>query len=267
MIKVECSLDSPDSDNKTVQNIVKWLSPNVEYVKRDYYWGPEAFNLQNSELFTNLSLLDQTLVLMYISNGLLEEAYFIEKAGIAFAAKMILLSETTQEREMYSKFAAQESNHLSMVAPFMRDTRYKESEFLKLLTDIIETGSKDELTYVIQVLLEGYGLSHYYQLRKSCIEPTLSHVFGLILEDEGLHYRSGVSLLDKSVLGKPFVRACVSDFLTHIEKGPTHVMRSVLEVTGDIHIRTYNKFLEDIRAYEQIEQAKTVFKRLLVSRD
>ena len=46
------------------------------------------------------------MILQLCNLEILEEAYFIEKAGVGYMGKMILLAETTEERMLYGLFAA-----------------------------------------------------------------------------------------------------------------------------------------------------------------
>lgn len=262
MIDVKCNLDSKDSTgNALINGIVNKLSSSSLCVKRHYYW---AFNLQNSRLFNELSINKQEQVLSLVSDSLLREAYFIEKAGMAFAAKMVLLSETTEERELYSHFGHQEANHLSMLRPFLKNTEYGPTPFLEMLTRFIETGDKQPLTYVIQVLLEGYGLNHYSQLSKSCLEPTLSETFNTILKDESKHYTTGVELFDPKTMTqnqRHWIDMAVYEFETHIKKGPTHAVNAMIEVANLDACEIIQLYI-DIQADKQVEYAMNVFNRL-----
>ncbi len=265
-MKISCNLGSPDlpKDHK-IYRVLETVSPMMKGSNLKYYWGPECFGLINTPLYTNMSPNDQEKILNMISQSLLEEAYFIEKAGIAFAAKMCLLSETTQEREMYAHFAHQEANHLSMIREFLESDIYETSELLEMFADLIQNGDKQCLTYVIQVLFEGFGLSHYKQLAQNCVDPTLSLAFDLILRDEAQHYRSGMALFDKSGLTEDQTK-WISDaevlFETHIQKGPVHVINALLQVYGKLHLNDYNQLLKDLRVPEQITMGLTVFNRL-----
>ncbi len=255
---VKCNLDSPSLpvDHK-IHRILKLLSPEISYVVRPYYWGPETFLLDRSELYRNLSETDQKQVLRLISHSLLEEAYFVEKAGIAFALKMATLSETLEEREMYSHFAHEEANHLSMIEKFFIDKpNHSGNKFLSLLTDLIESGDKESLTYFIQIVLEGFGLHHYKNLKVGCLEPSLIVVVDLILKDEALHYRSGLALFDPNSLTeaqKQWIGIATQRMQDYFALGPIRVINSVLKVAGTVHKTQYDQLLLDIKAKDQVE--------------
>lgn len=265
---VKCLLDSPHlPKDHTVHKILRLLSPNVSYVTNTTYWGPGAFFLDKSELYQNLSLVDQDLVLRNITKSLLEEAYFIEKAGIAFAAKMVILSETLEEREMYSHFCHEEANHLTMIEKFLIDRPNPRGNlFLPLLTDLIESGDKQCLTYFIQIVLEGLGLHHYQGLKVGCLEPTLVNVLDLILKDEALHYRSGLALYDPNSLTykqRVWIGSATSRFRDYVTMGPIRTINSILKVTGKIHIKQYNQLLLDIKAKEQTQAGLDLLESLI----
>ncbi|WP_198920773.1 hypothetical protein, partial [Anaplasma marginale] len=87
--------------------------------KNTSYWDAGYFNLENATLFKNATKKQQKDILKLASGGLLEEAYFIEKAGMGYMAKMVMLSETTEERMLYSLFCADETTHLAKIMPFL----------------------------------------------------------------------------------------------------------------------------------------------------
>ncbi len=270
MVEVLCKLNSSSlhKDHK-VHRILKLLSPEINYTVKPSYWGPECFLLDKSELYQNLIETDKNQVLRLISHSLLEEAYFVEKAGIAFALKMAVLSETLEEREMYSHFAHQEANHLSMIEKFFLDKpSICESQFLNLLRDLIESGDKQCLTYFIQIVLEGFGLHHYQNLKVGCQEPTLTHVIDLILKDEALHYRSGLALFEPNSLSdeqKEWIKAATLEIKDYFTLGPIRTINAILKVTGTIHQNQYNQLLLDIKAKEQTQSGLDLLDSLIKS--
>lgn len=270
MIYPKCKLNSPDlpKDHK-VYKILETLREPVKATKQIYYWGPNSFNLDKSRLFNELSTPNQIRVLALVSDALLEEAYYIEKAGIAFAAKMVLLSETTQEREMYSAFGAQESNHLNMLRPFINDhlnlVKYEESPFLRLLAQMIESGDKQCLTFVIQIMLEGLGLTHYKQLSLACLEPTLTVVLDSILIDEAQHYRAGTALFDHKALSYEqnlWIGEYTTKFIEHVYKGPLCVTNAITTVYGPMTDIELIELEYDICAFDQITSTLNTLTKL-----
>ena len=76
---------------------------------------------QRARLYADLNEEQQRALLTSASASLLHEAYFIEKLGLAFGAKMVLLSSTTEERMLYALFCADEARHLAAVSEHIDD--------------------------------------------------------------------------------------------------------------------------------------------------
>lgn len=161
------------------------------------FWGPERFKLQNSSLFVSLGQETQTMILEHLSALNLSLSYFIEKSALQFAAKMILLSEFTEEKMFYAKLAAEETSHLHEFKKYLwfePDLTTYDHPMLAPMAEAIQFGTRDALTFVIQVLLEGFGIAHYSGLRDTCLNESLKTTFQDILKDESLHHGAGLVL-------------------------------------------------------------------------
>jgi len=98
-------------------------------------WDAAHFGLDRSALFRDVDAETQQGILERCGRGLLEEAFFIERAGLVYCAKMILLAETTDERMLYALFAGDEAVHLDRVARFLPDPP---TELTAALHDILK---------------------------------------------------------------------------------------------------------------------------------
>ncbi len=214
------------------------------------YWDADYFNLENATLFKNATISQQKEILRLTSRGILEEAYFIEKAGIGYMAKMVLLSETTEERMLYSLFCADETSHLAKIMPFLEGISVDTNDpFLQLLGNIVESEDKSVILFVLQVVLEGWGLSHYRSLAKECCHPDLSIVFRSFLEDESRHHATGVILFQQQSLSLSSQRKILeilTSFLEMIRVGPQRVVNAVEMVLGDLSRSQKIKLLEEL---------------------
>ena len=81
----------------------------------DQQWKAEFFGLDQVTAFTTAAPATQRAVVTGCSRAILEEAYFIEKAGVGFAAKMTLLAQDMDERNLYALFAGEEAAHPAAV--------------------------------------------------------------------------------------------------------------------------------------------------------
>src|SRR5690349_6716722 len=82
-------------------------------------WPAAAFHLDQVSVFREASAAERQATLEACGRNLLAESYYIEKCGMYFAAKMSLLSESTQERMLYSLFAADEAVHFNWITQFI----------------------------------------------------------------------------------------------------------------------------------------------------
>jgi hypothetical protein len=203
------------------------------------YWGSSHFSLQNVKIYQDATGEEQREILQLCNNGLIEEAYFIEKAGVGYMSKMLTLAETTEERMLYALFSADEVTHLAQISRFLPhgDLVGTDDVFLRFLADVVETPNKAVLLFVLQVVLEGWGLSHYRSLAKDCLNPALASMFQGFLQEESRHHGTGVTLFDRIPLTKSSEQVIVETlalFLQMVQVGPVSVVTAIEKVKGDL---------------------------------
>ncbi len=203
------------------------------------YWNSSYFGLDRVKIFQESTAEEQQQILHQCSNTLLQEAYFVEKAGVGYMAKMVMLAETTEERMLYALFAADEATHLAQIRPFLgsRDPVATGDRFLGLLAEIVEMQDKSVLVFMIQVVLEGWGLSHYRSLAKDCCDRELAQMFQGFLDAEARHHSTGVTLCDRQSLTPQSQSAIVETltlFLQMVQAGPQRVVQAIAQVKGDL---------------------------------
>ena len=216
------------------------------------YWDATHFGLQNVKVFQDSPEEEQGEILRIANHGILEEAYFIEKAGVGYMAKMVLLAETTEERMLYALFSADEATHLAQIGRFLPDRQMggTNNAFLRFLTDLVETQDKTVLLFTIQVVLEGWGLSHYRSLAKDCRNPQLSNMFEGFLQDEARHHGTGFTLFNQMPVSKASRAAIVEAltlFLQMVQVGPQSVVTAIERVKG--HLSRQQK----VRIFEELD--------------
>lgn len=151
----------------------------------------EPFGLDRVAQFRGADAAVQRRVAERIARATLEEIWYIEKLGVTFTARMALLGRTTEERVLYAIFAADEARHLVSFSPWVPNPGPPNS-FVLRLARLIEEADRVTLACVIQVVMEGWGLSWYRRLRDACIDPGLAAVFEEVLADEAHHFAAGV---------------------------------------------------------------------------
>lgn len=201
-------------------------------------WAPETFELPKCRAWREMASAARERVLRACNRQVLREAWLIEKAGMTYAAKMILLSESLEEQQLYCAIASEEAAHFAALEPWVEAFEARQGEldaFHKFLARMIEGGQRRPLILLIQVLLEGWGLYHYRELAERSSDPALRDVLQEILEDEGRHHGSGLVLLRdqgsfESAEVKDFESAFTSAFLEFslmVRLGPQGVASAI----------------------------------------
>lgn len=205
-IQIETRLDAPDLREghdlyAVLQSALKSRTADqpLNTNTLETYWPAAHFGLDRVAVFRDASREAQARILAGCSRDLLAESYFIEKSGMYFAARMSLVAESAQERMLYSLFAADEAVHFSWITRYAARESvagYLDNAFIRLLDEILQSADKPALTCIVQVVLEGWGISHYHALLRDCLDADLRAVFEKIIKDEARHHASGVILFN-----------------------------------------------------------------------
>lgn len=229
-------------------------------------WSASYFGLDRAGAYRALSPRRRDEALRRLAAGLLSESAHIERVGLAFAAKMILLSRSEEERRLYALFAADESRHLAEISRFLpqRPESARENPFLVLLGNIVEEGGKPGLTRLIQVVLEGWGLTHYGSLARSCRDEALRRTLRRVLKDEALHHGAGVVLSKQEGLS-PAERRAVRGWLLRLcalaQAGP----RTVVDALGPLSRRRREEAFADLSCETHAAERLALLRGLIAS--
>ncbi len=207
----------------------------------DRYWDAHFFGLDRVKIFQESSAAERAAILHIANFSAIAESYWIEKAGMGYMAKMVLLAETTEERMLYSLFAADEATHFAQIKQSWATADLENltcnDPFLNFLADLVETADKQVILFVIQVVLEGWGLYHYRSLANNCQEPAIGRMFQQFLQDESRHHGSGVLLFDRINLNKDShhtIIEALARFLGMVQIGPQSILQAIDRVKGDL---------------------------------
>ena len=256
--------------NRVLDSILKRGNKNYEKAFQAdsavVYWNAESLGISRVNAYQDAPLAVQTRILEDCTFALLREAFAIERAGMAFAAKMVLLADDLQSRLLYSQFAAQEAAHYQAIAAYIPNEPedLASDPFLSVLKDAIEIGGRMSLTLIIQVFLEGWGLLHYKKLQKDCLDPGLAEEFRLILQDEAHHHGSGVALLDLkewSDEDRDFTLTTLKKLLTMVASGPwtiASILQTHLAPTASPTI-----FFKELRHHQETSIKLQQLRRIL----
>lgn len=217
------------------------------------HWRPSFFELEKSSIYKQLNEPAQDAVLKRCSLNVLHEAFFIEESGMAYASKMALMAETREERMLYNLFAADEATHFHWVQSAMG--HYAEdvvpNQFHRLLEGIIREGHRESLVFIIQVILEGWGLSHYRSLHRHCQQLEFRDILERILRDEARHHGSGVVLCRERGLpdvARQQVVETMRAFLDMVRAGPQGVLEAISQECGGLSKADRLKTLKELGA-------------------
>ncbi|MDH3219642.1 MAG: ferritin-like domain-containing protein [Gammaproteobacteria bacterium] len=218
------------------------IDGNAAAAKTDMLWPVEWWGLERCELFARLGKNERHEALTACNRGILNEAYFIEKSGLAYCAKMMLLADSTDSAQLFAHIAADEATHLAWIEPYIaeQDKTSPQGQFLSFLSGLIEEHRPELLIYLVQVILEGWGLDHYKRLMKNCQDPALTRVLRRILKDEALHHHSGTLLHDASKFSardRGTVADAMKFYAELVRVGPQAAIAALDQVAGGLSRR------------------------------
>jgi|GEM_PF-2856225 len=238
--------------------------------KESYYWNAERFGLQYSTLYKSLSEQDQRKILELLSHWNLSLSYYIETSGGLYSAKMLELSENKNERAFYSIFAHDELVHQQLFTPFMQGPVENNIDFHPLLRPLgqaILGQSKAVLIYIVQVLLEGFGLAHYQALKEDCRSETLKNTFGKILADEARHHGAGLVMRDQQILtseDKQELTTLASQFIRALQDADW-IRKAMTQVLGPLSSDQNHLIEKEINRPQVLEARRQKLAHLIKS--
>lgn len=217
-------------------------------------WNDDLLKLDRASLFRALPPEARESVRRACSLGLLKEAQMIEVAGMVFTAKMALLARTLEERELYSLFAADEARHFRSVSRWAGTAKEEDvsgNPFLDLLAKLIRFEERPVLVFLIQVVLEGWGIHHYGRLARAARDAELGRAFQEILRDEAQHHGSGLLLFHESDLSEEAfarLRDNMREFLRLVRLGPGAVLARLAAHGAKLDADSIRLFLTETEA-------------------
>jgi rubrerythrin len=215
-------------------------------------WDENFFHLKESETFKSLSAAQRNKILVTLSQKILQEAYFIESAGMAYAAKMNIAAKTKEEREFFCFVGEEEAKHLRLVESLANFNTSLENipSFAMLIGEIIQEASKPSHLLLIQILLEGWGLNYYKALQKNAKDENVAAAFKAILKDEIRHHSAGVILFSAHKNSVGLKADEVTEFMGYLERiafmvkiGPYNACEETFREKGNASKEDLRKFL------------------------
>lgn len=200
----------------------------------------------------------QENVLKKITQLNLSLSRYIETSGHNYGAKMILSAESLEEKSIYALFAAEEAIHLKEFENFMNFTPDPKEHWHPMLNPLaaaIKEGEKNTCLYIIQVLLEGFGMAHYGGLRQDCLYTPLQVAYDRILKDEARHHGTGIILSKQNTLSKieqEQTYEYTREFILSLQSA-SWVLKCIEEQRGELSSTEKSKYQEDTNQKQVLE--------------
>ncbi len=242
--------------------------PNLDLLDYATLWSEHWWGLDSCPVFAKFSVEKRNEVLARCNQSLLTEAYFIEKSGLAYSAKMVLTAISTDEAQLFALIGADEAKHLAWIEPYLSADakQLPRGHFLSFLSNLIEDYPPKLLVYLVQIILEGWGLDHYNRLAKNCAHSELSKIFAAILKDEALHHRSGSVLFDNAQLSRRDY-SLIEDALQHyslmVRVGPQGALSIVDGVAGGLSDSELHAVLVALRHQDETQRKLLLLRQLM----
>ena len=237
------------------------------HTEPNYYWDLTFWGLDRVRLFQEATPEEQHRIWAIANQDLLEEIYWVEQGGVGYMAKMSLLAETTEERLLYGLFAADEATHLTQIQGFLVSPPvFQGDHFLAFMGELIESSDKALLMTLVQVVLEGWGLSHYRYLAQNCLSPDLKVTLQGFLAAESRHHAAGVLGLQQWPYRPDSldqIYEALSHFLQMVQLGPQRLLRAIAQGKGDLSRPEKIQILEELQTEVHSQKRLDILRNLM----
>ncbi|WP_313920535.1 ferritin-like domain-containing protein [Tahibacter sp.] len=199
-------------------------------------WPAAQFGLDAVPVYVRADESVQRAVLDRCAQGLLRESWLIERGGMEFCARMVLASDDAAQRALYSHIGADEAAHYAWLQPWLPPLTPSDP-FNDFVDDCVRTAGPQSLAYLMQVVLEGFGIVHYAGLASACLDAALADTLRRMAEDEALHHAAGLAVFDYRRLGtaeRAFLLDASYTFLQMMRSGPHAVVAALDQALGGL---------------------------------
>lgn len=264
-------LQSSTPEQKDFLNLLE-LTAKVHGEKKEtchkdveFLWDERFFQLENSNSWKSLNSEKKISVLKSMTESILREAYFIETAGMSYAAKMNMTSLTKEERQFFCFVGEEEAKHLRLVESLFDfdKSNSKIPSFSLLIGDIIQDATRVSHLLLIQILLEGWGLNYYKTLAKETLSEKVSLAFKSILKDEIRHHSAGIILFTKDKEDLLRESKNKQELVNYIEKICNMIQIGPFTLVSEMFKFLHRPTRDDlIQFLQQTDAVKTTTKKL-----
>lgn len=229
-------------------------------------WAAAFFGLERVRRFREAGSERRAAVLAECGAGLIAESWFIERCGIRFCAKMTSLAPTLEEQRVYALVGADEAAHAAWLEPWIADPGSGADAFNRYIAGLVDTGSPQPLAFLLQVVLEGYGIVHYHDLAAGCRDEALEATLERMARDEALHHAAGLAAFDAARLTAPerrFLADGACSFVQMIRSGPQAVVAALDRTIGADGRADVARLFEELDAHGAVAAKLGRLRRLM----
>ncbi len=214
-------------------------------------WNAEFFGLHRSRFWRSANEAAREALLRRCTSNLLREALGIERQAMDYCARRVLKAASLLEKQVYCLLAAEEARHYHWLGSLLPETATADSPdaFACFLARLVMEGTPLAQSYLLQIILEGWGVSHYQRLAAASLDPAVGRVMSGIARDEVLHYAAGVAHFDAALLTqdeRDFIRTALAELCTMLASGPLAVLRETEIAAGGFAPAERKQALEDL---------------------
>lgn len=193
------------------------------------------------------------------SRDVIQELQWIERTGMCFASKMALIAENLEERMLYTVFSAQETQHFDQIRAFNPDPAmpFSNNSFYEFLSDTVERGSRGAMMFLVQIIMEGWGLAYFKELAAGTRDKSLHGTLLGFAHDEAFHHGSGLVLFDASSLSgedEIFIVNAMTLLLSTVRIGPQRLVAHIGEMLGGISVGSRETLFAELGGPEESQR-------------
>jgi hypothetical protein len=233
-----------------------------------FLWSENSYGLNQTSIYQSLVEEKKQALLLALSNSRLDEAMNIECLGMSYCAKMVTKADNLNERMMFSQIGIDEVKHFSFFCEYkeLNLNAIVTNPFLALLAEVVSEGTRNGCLFILQILLEGWGLSYYHALAEETIDDRLRMQIRSILSDEASHHGSGLVLFDQrnlSTLDLEYIEEVLGKFLYMVQVGELGLLQSVEAINSGMSREQKLIFLNEVKSQDKAGQKLNILKALI----
>ena len=237
----------------------------------EVHWNADFWGLNLVLVFEKLGAEKKSKIVSLLSHSLIQEAYFIEKGAMLMMSKFAVEAKFAEERALFSIFAAEEAKHFLALKPFYIDSEQagELNGFLSEMAKISSEASPRCAIYILQVILDGWGLWHYKALAAATTNECLKKIFEEIIHDEASHHGAGVMIgrhNENEFLHLPLQREIsgyLKNLLRMIRIGPVRVFTALSSEVPSLSYEEIKGILIQLNSKEVVVSQLEIIARLI----